>query len=78
MKYILTTILLGFIPFVAGLGCSVYWTDHVFIATVGKEFKAGEVVLIADANELYIGVEEPEISTDKITVVTPAVVIKSE
>ena len=59
-------------------GCSVYWTDHVFIATVCKEIKAGEVLLIADANELYIGAERPESKTDKVTVITPGVVVKSE
>jgi len=56
-------------------GCAVIWTDNAFIATLGKRFSMTDIVMVSDANSLQIGSGKVETTNDKLTVITPAVVV---
>jgi hypothetical protein len=69
MKYLLIALLILL------CGCSVVWTDYVFVATLGKNINAKDALMIADANSIQIGSNEVESKNDKITAATAGGVV---
>ena len=74
MKYI-TYVLISILLLIVSSGCAVIWTDNAFIATLGKRFSMTDIVMVSDANSLQIGSGKVETTNDKLTVITPAVVV---
>ncbi len=72
MKYILIIIL-----FLCS-GCSIIWTDHILVATLGKDLSAWEVKLVVDANSLRIEAVDAQSETDDVTVIVPPGLIKTD
>jgi hypothetical protein len=60
-------------------GCTVIWTDDVFIGTLFKTVDANDIELIAEPDYLQIGSGHSRTENDKIEAIIPGVgVIKSE
>ena len=65
------------IMLVALSGCSVLWTDHVFVGTLFKNFDVSEAGMIADSNSIQIGGAIIESKNDNVKIITPYVGIQS-
>jgi hypothetical protein len=58
-------------------GCSVLWTDYIFVGTLFKNFDANDVEMIADPNYVQIGGSIIKSKNDSIKVITPSVILET-
>jgi hypothetical protein len=56
----------------------VIWTDDVFIGTLLKTVDANDIDLIAEPNYIQIGSGKSRTRNDNATILTPAVVVKTD
>ena len=62
-----------FIPVLAG--CTVIWSDDVFVCTFLKKYDATQIEMIAEPNYLQIGAGALKTKNSSVSVITPGVVV---
>ena len=58
-------------------GCSVLWTDDIFVGTLFKNYDVSDAGMIADSNSVQIGGAIIKSKNDKVKVITPYVILES-
>ena len=70
IKILLLSLVLSLIT-----GCTVIWSDDVFVGTLFKNFDASQLEMISEPNYLQIGSDTLKTKNTPIQVITPAVVV---
>ncbi len=58
-------------------GCTLIWSDDVFVATLLKKYDAFDIEMIAEPNYLQIGAGILKTRNSSVSVITPAVVVRT-
>lgn len=80
IKTVMIWLTLGIATLLCGMatvGCTVIWTDDVFIGTLFKSVDANDIELIAEPNYLQIGSGHSKTSNDSVRIITPSVIIET-
>jgi hypothetical protein len=72
-RIVLNILVVLFIPVLAG--CTVIWSDDVFVATFLKKYDASQLEMIAEPNYLQIGAGTLKTKNTSVNVITPAGII---
>jgi hypothetical protein len=70
LKILVVVVALVIIHLLAG--CTVVWSDDVFVATFLKKYDATALEMIAEPNYLQIGAGVLKTKNTSVTIITPA------